>query len=130
MTNNEKQYEVLTSYSKLGEEILIEYENKIFSEIPSKKKRANLEYKRLQAYLKKDTKSYAKYLKDLMRISDLLYLSEIDENITEQAYKEIVKLDIECNVDVRLLSVVHDMIKDIKVADLQDEEDNRNTKRR
>lgn len=85
-------------------EQLSEYEDEIFSERIDKKKRAELEFRRLRDELAKNLKLYTDYYSEIREIAKLLKVADLSSDIIDDIYSRIVKIQLSNNMEIRLYS--------------------------
>lgn len=85
-------------------EQLSEYEDEIFSERIDKKKRAELEFRRLRDELAKNLKLYTDCYSEIREIAKLLKVADLSSDIIDDIYSRIVKIQLSNNMEIRLYS--------------------------
>lgn len=91
-------------FNNFTEEQLQEYEDEIFSEKISRKKRVELELARLKEELGKDIKVYTDFYADITELTKLLKVADLSSDILDEAYRIIVKIQLSCGMSIRLYS--------------------------
>ncbi len=105
-------YKKINVYNdNFSKEQLEEYEDTIFTNKISKKKRAELELARFKIELSKldsvDPSIYEEYL----QLVKLIQVSSFDPSVLDEIYLRLVRMQLECGMSVRLysaLSLLHD----------------------
>lgn len=91
-------------FNNFTEEQLQEYEDEIFSEKISRKKRVELELVRLKEELGKDIKVYTDFYVDITELTKLLKVADLSSDILDEAYRIIVRIQLSCGMSIRLYS--------------------------
>lgn len=90
-----------------SESALEEYEDAIFTEKMSKKTRAEMELNRLREDIIKKPSEYADYFTEISRLTRLLKVAEFDSTVLDEVYSSIVRMQLECNSNIRLYSGIN-----------------------
>lgn len=90
--------------SNFTEKDLEEYEEAIFTNKMSKRTRAELELNRLREDIIKKPNEYADYFTEIARLTRLLKVAEFDSTVLDEVYSSIVRMQLECNSNIRLYS--------------------------
>lgn len=100
--NDEYLKKLSVYFNNFTEKQFIDFENEIFTEKIDKKKRAELEYARLKKEIGKDLKKYADYFEDIREVGTLLKVSDLSEDLLDEAYKIIVRIQLATGMSIRL----------------------------
>lgn len=90
--------------SNFTENDLEEYEEAIFTNKMSKRTRAELELDRIKNDLLRKPNEFADYFTEIARLTRLLKVAEFDSTVLDEVYSSIVRMQLECNSNIRLYS--------------------------
>lgn len=94
------------------------FENSIFTEKVSRKRRAELELARLRTELGRLEDSSAESYEEYLQISKLLQVADFDPSVLEDIYRRLVRLQMENGLSIRLYSAIPSLQEEVEQMQL------------